>query len=139
MWFNPIISFLLRSPLHRLVSGNMMLVSYTGRKSGKAYSTPVNYYRVQGGLSTNSLRDRTWWRNLRGGQPVTLRLQGRDVQARGEVFESDESVATALYEALACAPKYARYLNVGLEADGTPRRGDVAEAANSRVVVKFHL
>jgi hypothetical protein len=74
MWFNPIMSWMLRSPLHSIVSKNMMLMTYTGRKSGKSYTTPMNYLEMNGGLYTNSYRDRAWWRNLRGGAEVTLRL-----------------------------------------------------------------
>ena len=35
--------FILRSPLHGMVSKTITLISFTGRKSGKAYSTPVSY------------------------------------------------------------------------------------------------
>lgn len=34
MWFNPLIIALLRSPLHALMSANMIVLTYTGRKSG---------------------------------------------------------------------------------------------------------
>jgi hypothetical protein len=32
---------LLRSPLHGLLSGMLMLLSYTGRKSGRTYTIPI--------------------------------------------------------------------------------------------------
>jgi hypothetical protein len=35
-------------------------------------------------LLTMSPKDRLWWRNLRGGAPVTVRLQGRDFLATAE-------------------------------------------------------
>ena len=37
--------FLLRSPLHGVMSKRVLLVTFTGRKSGKAYTTPVSYMR----------------------------------------------------------------------------------------------
>ena len=36
--FNPLISSLLRSPLHRLLSKQIMLITYMGRKSGSELS-----------------------------------------------------------------------------------------------------
>ena len=66
MWFNPIIQWLLRSPLHLMVSKNMMLMTYTGRKSGKIYTTPMNYLAIGEAFYTISTRERRWWRNLRG-------------------------------------------------------------------------
>ena len=41
--FNPFMVWLLRSPLHKLASKNTLLITFTGRKSGKKYTTPVNY------------------------------------------------------------------------------------------------
>lgn len=79
MWYNPLLILMLRSPLHPLLSGNTLALTYTGRKSGRTYTTPVNYVRDGDRLWATSYRTRTWWRNLRNGVPVSLRLQGREV------------------------------------------------------------
>lgn len=42
---NGFMSGLLRSSLRGLVSGNMLLIGVTGRKTGRQYVTPVNYLR----------------------------------------------------------------------------------------------
>ena len=73
---NPTMKLLLRSPLHRMASGSTMLITVTGRKTGARYTTPVNYVRDGSTLTVFSWRQRTWWRNLRGGAPVALRLRG---------------------------------------------------------------
>jgi len=69
---------LLRSPAHGLLSGAFMLITVTGRKTGRRYTTPVNYVRDGDLLTVLSRRKRSWWRNVRGGAPVTLRLRGKD-------------------------------------------------------------
>ncbi len=79
---NEFIKILLRSPLHRLFSSSLMLITVKGRKSGRAITTPVNYYNDRDTLWVISDRNRKWWRNGCGGAVVTLRLQGRDVKAR---------------------------------------------------------
>jgi hypothetical protein len=33
----------LRSPAHGVVSKTILLITFTGRKSGKTYTTPVSY------------------------------------------------------------------------------------------------
>ena len=43
--YNPIIIWLLRSPLHSLMDKSTILVTITGRKSGKKYTIPVSYMR----------------------------------------------------------------------------------------------
>ncbi len=140
MWFNPITTWIMRSPLHGFVSKNMMLITYTGRKSGKQYTTPVNYLEIAKNgstfLYTTSYRERVWWRNLRGGAEVTLRLQGRDLPARAEVVEELEQVAQELGAYLRQAPNLGRYLSVSMDEGGTPDVEDLQRAAEKMVVVK---
>jgi deazaflavin-dependent oxidoreductase (nitroreductase family) len=139
MWYNPIMRFLLRSPLHGFVSGSMMLITYAGHKSGKTYTLPVSYYREGDTLITTSFRHRTWWRNLRGGAAVTLRLRGRDVKGTSEVVEDDEEVAEALMALFSRAPQIARYYGVSLDPDGRPNAEDIAVAVEEKVVIRTTL
>ena len=139
MWFNPIMKSLLYSPLHGLVSKNVMSITFTGRKSGQVYTVPVNYVPDGNELLTVSLRGRTWWRNLRGGALVTIRLQGRELKATAEVIEDGSAVATSLMDLLKGAPGYARYLQVKSAPDGQPSITDVCRAAQERVIVRTRL
>jgi deazaflavin-dependent oxidoreductase (nitroreductase family) len=139
MWYNPFLTTILRSPLHRMLSGNTLVITYTGRKSGKVYRAPVNYVRDGDRLLTTSYRNRTWWRNLRGGAPVSLQLQGRDVQATGQALEDEAAVTEALFAYLNRQPGLAKYFKVGLDVNGQPERDDVARAAREHVMIQFHL
>jgi deazaflavin-dependent oxidoreductase (nitroreductase family) len=136
---NPFLTALLRSPLHRMADGSMMLISVTGRRSGKVYTTPVNYLRDGDSLTVVSMRERTWWRNLRGGAEVGLNLQGRGRRGWATVAESDASVAQALGRTLSSHPAHARFLAVTMRSDGTADPDDLARAARSRVVVSTQL
>ena len=40
---NPVVKALLRSPLHRIASGNVALLHFRGRKSGREFVTPLSY------------------------------------------------------------------------------------------------
>lgn len=42
---NPVVTWLLRSSLHGILSGSTLLITVTGRKSGRIYTIPVNYVR----------------------------------------------------------------------------------------------
>jgi deazaflavin-dependent oxidoreductase (nitroreductase family) len=101
---NGTVKFLLRSPLHGLVSNRVMLITVSGRKSGRLYTTPVNYVRDGDTITVVSRSHRTWWRNLRGGAPVAVRVRGEDLKGVAEVVVDDkEAVAKAL---LALYPRY---------------------------------
>jgi len=80
---NPILGAILRSPVHRLASGRLALITYTGRRSGGQYTIPV-LYRDTGDEVTIAVGwpDRkVWWRNLTGeGGPVALLVRGQELR-----------------------------------------------------------
>lgn len=136
---NQFTKVILRSPLHGLLSGSTMLITVTGRKSGKAYTTPVNYVRHRDVVYITSRRERTWWRNLRGGGPVTLRLQGQNVQGRAIAIEDDQGVSAGLTAYLGQVPQYAKYFGVALDSNGQPKAGDIARVAQTRIMIQVKL
>jgi hypothetical protein len=139
MWFNPIMKWLIMSPLHFFVSKNMMLITYTGNKSGKTYTTPVNYLRDGNTIYATSRNDRVWWRNLRGRSPVRLVLEGKEVTAIPEVTEDEGSVTTLMVNYFRLASQLARYYKVRLDNAGVPLPEDLARIAKSMIVVTFEI
>ena len=137
MWYNPIIAWILRSPLHGLLGGSLMVVTYKGRKSGKVYHTPVSCVRDGDTFLVVSFRKRMWWRNLRGGVPVIIRVKGRDWTTACEVVEDGEGVAANLMLYLREVPQYAQAFDVAVDADKQPDAGDVALAAQTRVMIRI--
>ena len=121
--YNPAVIWLLRSPLHGLMSGSTMLITYTGRRSGKEYTTPISYMRDGEELLAVGAREHSWWKNLRGGAPVTIRVLGRDLRGIGEAFEG-EAAEGGLLAVLRTVPAYRRYWKVELDADGSPNDPD---------------
>ena len=139
MWYNPIMSWMIRSPLHSIVSKNMMLMTYKGRKSGKSYTTPMNYLAINGAIYTTSYRERVWWRNLRDGSEVTLHIKGEEVPARAETIEDHSKVADSLRQYLQTAPQLAKYMNVRVDEHGNPNGEDVARLAQEMIMVRTKL
>jgi len=136
---NPFMKMILRSPFHSLMSGNTAVVSVTGRNSGRVYSIPVNYQREGDIVWITSMRDRSWWKNLRGGVKVLIRLAGSDFDGMGEVIESPQEVQGYLKEYLLLNPAYAKYLDVGLDSEGNLEQENLAKAAEKRVMVRVTL
>jgi deazaflavin-dependent oxidoreductase (nitroreductase family) len=139
MWYNTFMIWLLKSPLHFLISKNILLISFAGRKSGKSYHLPVNYLRQGDILYLTSWRERRWWRNLRAGQPVTVRVQGQNLAALPSVIENDEGVAALLTTYFQIAPSLARYFRVGLDPQRKPLPADVRVAAQTRVMITLKI
>lgn len=71
-------------PFSTPLSRQLMLLFITGRKTGKRYIQPVSY--VPDGDTLLTPGGGKWTLNLREGQPVRLRLRGRDVSATPEII-----------------------------------------------------
>lgn len=88
---NPVMERLLRSPLHGVVSDSLMLITFTGRKTGTEYTTPVGYRQEGDTLTVFTQSD--WWKNLRGGQPVRVYLRGEERTGIAEPTADPDEVA----------------------------------------------
>lgn len=87
---NPTMAAILRSPLHRIMSNALMLLSFQGINSGKRYTIPVGY--MQQGRSLYIFSHAKWWKNL-PGQQVTMRLRGHDVRGTASRLEDPQKIA----------------------------------------------
>jgi deazaflavin-dependent oxidoreductase (nitroreductase family) len=134
---NDFVAFLLRSPLQFML-GNTMLLTVTGRVSGKKYTTPVGYYRDEEGLWVITSRERTWWRNVQDGAQVEMRLGGKDLSGYAEAILDQAAVVARLGAYLQHVPQAARPLGVRME-NGAPHPGDAVRLANERLFVKIRL
>jgi len=76
-----------------------------------------------------SWRERTWWRNLRGGAKAQVLLSGRSVEGRGQVIEEEKAVAQSLFEYYSKVPQVAKYVQIGLDAAGLPVSADCERAS----------
>lgn len=128
-------SLLLRSPLHRLVSDKAMLLTFTGRRTGRTYTTPVVY--AHRGDEVVITTDSRWWKNLRGGALVTMRLGGKRVTGVAAAVTDPDAGGQILDTLIAQRPSYVRLARIPRRPDGTP---DVEEALRrGRVAIRIRL
>jgi hypothetical protein len=134
---NPVVRLVLRSPLNRVVSDRLMLLTVTGRTSGKSYTIPIGYARD--GDTLYSGTGAGWARNLRGGAPVRVILQGERRRGRAELVSDVDGLMTAYRTIYKASPAYANALSrstgVSFLATGEVFREDVARARDAGHVV----
>jgi len=93
---NAIVTTLLRSRWHRIRSNQLLLLTFTGRKSGKAFTTPMRY--VQEGDTLRMIVVYPWWKNLVGAATVRVLLRGHMRTGIAEVFpEKDGEVIVKVH------------------------------------------
>ena len=135
---NDFMAWVLRSPLHGMLSNGMMLITITGRKTGKTYTTPVGYYLEGEYLWVITSRERKWWKNLQGGAKVDLLLKRKPVTGIADVELDEKSVLARMSEYLRHIPQAAKQMKVRME-DGKPNQEDVAATAKDRLFVKIKI
>jgi hypothetical protein len=136
---NGLTKSLLRSPLHSVLSESTLAVTLTGRITGRTIVVPVNYVRQENTLIIVSQKDRTWWRNLIGGAPVIVTLQGVQQEGWADVFQEPTDVAAGITPYVKKFPQAAKYLHVRMDDQGNPNTADLTSIAPSRVVIKIKL
>lgn len=135
---NRTMKLVLRSPVHGIVSKTVLLITFTGRKSGKTYTTPVSYSQNVDQVYIFTHAD--WWKNLLSGASVSLRIQGRELQGLAEAVAEDKgAVAAGLAAHLRKVPSDARYYDVTFDDHRNPRAEEVEKAAQSVVMIRIRL
>jgi deazaflavin-dependent oxidoreductase (nitroreductase family) len=137
-WINRLVIWLLRSPFHRLLSRNTLLLTIKGRKSGKPYTLPLSY--IRDGDTITCCTDASWWRNLRGGAAVKVQIDGQERQGYATVIAGEPKiVAHYVRELLRRVPRDARFYGVRLNHNGEPNHDDIARVAREVVIVRVRL
>ena len=76
---NPAMVWLLQSPVHWLASPGLMLIRFTGRKSGRQFTTPVGLNAFDNTLiiMVSDAANRQWWRNFRRDNTIDVCVRGK--------------------------------------------------------------
>jgi deazaflavin-dependent oxidoreductase (nitroreductase family) len=135
---NDFMAWVLRSPFHGMLSANTMLITVTGRKTGKKYVTPVGYYREDDSLWIVTSRNRTWWRNVGDNPVVDLLLKRKPVTGFAEIKMEQTEVEARLCDYIQHIPQAARGFGIRME-NGNPNGEDISRTAKDRLFVKIQL
>ncbi|MDP9373785.1 MAG: nitroreductase family deazaflavin-dependent oxidoreductase [Chloroflexota bacterium] len=127
---NVVVRLLLRSPLHPLLSGSVVLLTLRGRRTGWRYTVPVSYIHegdhlicFTGGVWS------AWWRNLLAGAPVSVRLRGRELPGEARAITDGVVIVPPLTTFLRRFPRTARRFGITVGPDNQPDVDMVARAA----------
>jgi hypothetical protein len=136
---NPVLSFLLRTPLAGPARTQLMVLNFTGRKSGKPYSIPLSAHVIDDQLY--ALTGAAWKQNFRDGAPARVVYDGKTTAMRGELIR-DRAVITDLL--LRCAESYGvqraqRMMGLKFRDGRLPTREEFAEAVDRMQLAAIRL
>ena len=72
-------------------------MTFTGRKSGREFTTPVRYVRDGEKVRMFSSPAGKWWRNLVSGADVQLTLRGKSIACYSTVLDLDDETKLRLF------------------------------------------
>lgn len=136
---NPVIKGVLRSPLHGSMSRFLMVLTFTGRKSGKRYSTPVGYFRD--GDTISFFTERPWWKNLQDGAPVEMLVQRQKLRGRANAVTDSMEIAQVMLSEMheLGVESTARRLRLKVESGVTPSLEDIAAQTQGRIMILIQI
>lgn len=105
---NVLMRRVLALPFETPISRRLMLLTFTGRKSGRTYRQPVSYVADGDVLLTPG--GGKWKLNLVDGQPISVRLRGRDVLAIPELVGDPVEVERLLGRMMSLNPRLASFV-----------------------------
>jgi hypothetical protein len=120
-WVNSFVKWALETPgLQGTMGQGLALLSFTGHKTGKAYTIPVSYHREADTVTIITKKQRNWWRNFEVPAEVHVRLAGKDYQGKAEARVGDDEELEFMLAHLAKRPVDAKAYGIA--------RGEIAKA-----------
>lgn len=132
----------LRSPLHRTMSGSLMVLGYEGRRTGRRCELPLQYIPDGSGIAVwaGNAGEKTWWRNFTEPAEVDVVLRGRTRHGKGCVVDDPDTrrqLLTRYVERFPATTPSGRPRLFG--ARWKPTGDELAEAAAEAVFVAVSL
>jgi hypothetical protein len=127
---NPIMKLLLHTPFAGAARNQLMVVNFTGRKSGHHYAIPVSAHVIDDVLY--AMTPATWKNNFRDGAVTQVLHDGKTTTMRGELI-TDKAHVADLYSR--CAESYGvkraeRAMGLGFRDHQMPTHDQFAEAVD---------
>lgn len=98
---NPLLRFLLCTPITGSAFKDFMALRFKGRKTGRQFVVPLSAHRIDDDLY--AISGGSWRLNFRGGATAEVVHAGKTTTMRGELIEDTAAVADLIWR---CAESY---------------------------------
>lgn len=100
---NPLVTRVLRSRAHGLLSGRLIVLEYRGRRTGRTYAIPLRYAEATDGRLVALAVEpagKQWWRSFVGPRRAVVLHRGQQHEVVGSLAEGTaRDGAAAAYRA----------------------------------------
>ena len=138
-WMNSLMTVALRTPgIRSAIGKRIALITFTGRRSGATYTTPITYMREGDTVTMLTKRFRTWWRNFENEPAVGLVLAGRTVTGVATATVGSDEVIDEVCSFLEYNSQDAKAYNIPIE-EGIVDRDAIRTILPDLVLIEVEL
>lgn len=135
-FINPFVRIILKSPIHFILSHQILLFRVIGRKSKKIYEIPASYAHINDALVCVTLRENLWWKNFIDIENQDIYFKGKKINKKISINFSDNNfVREKLKELIEHNPIDAFFAGVKLDRNKVPNSEDLDKAAKLHTVI----
>jgi deazaflavin-dependent oxidoreductase (nitroreductase family) len=137
---NPVVTAILRSRLHWPLSSGLLLLTVTGRRSGRRYTIPVGYHESDGAIVVlvGEPSTKNWWRNYHSPGTVELHHRGRTMTGSAAVVSREFAEYRRLADVVFRRSRMvSRIFNVAFDPVAGLTPAQVGELARHMAMVKI--
>ena len=135
-FINPFVRVILKSPIHFILSHQILLFRVIGRKSKKIYEIPASYAHINDALVCVTLRENLWWKNFINIENQEIYFKGKKINKKISInFSDDNFVREKLKELIEHNPIDAFFAGVKLDRNKVPNSEDLDKAAKLHTVI----
>ena len=137
---NPVTIAIAKSPLHFLISQNIVVLNFMGMKTGKDYALPVSYFEdPKGKLRCVTDRRNIWWRNLLQASNIKILYKGNLTDALVTIEHENNKIIANQLDALCSHSRIDGFFaKVGYE-NGKPVQKDIEKAASIMTLIQLSI
>ena len=135
-FINPFVRLILKSPIHFLISHQILLFRVVGRRSKKIFEIPASYAHINDSLVCVTLRENLWWKNFKDIETQEIYFKGKKINKNISInFTDNAFVREKLKELIEHNPIDAFFAGVKLDKNKVPNSDDLDKAAELHTVI----
>jgi len=135
-FINPIVRLILKSPIHFLISHQILLFRVVGRRSKRIFEIPASFAHINDSLVCVTLRANLWWKNFKNIETQEIYFRGKKIKKNISInFTDNAFVREKLKELIEHNPIDAFFAGVKLDRNKVPNSADLDKAAELHTVI----
>ena len=135
-FINPIVRLILNSPIHFLISHQILLFRVVGRRSKRIFEIPASCAHINDSLVCVTLRENLWWKNFKDIETQEIYFKGKKINKNISInFTDNAFVRDKLKELIEHNPIDAFFAGVKLDKNKVPNSADLDKAAELHTVI----